>query len=94
MQKNIRIPPRSEVVVQCSKEGGLYASSAIVERDDGLEAGLLVGKTLVDCSRQRVPALVANILDRSVYLSEGTVLVTCEPVDQVEPPPVYFRGET
>ena len=84
VKKNVRIPPKSEAIVQCYREGDLLAASAIVERGDGLDEGILVGKTLVDCSKQCVPALVANVLDKSIHLSEGTVLGICEPVDKIE----------
>ena len=86
-QRAIRVPPMTEMVVDCCAEGfpdSERSQSALIEGKDGVGGGLLVGRTLVDCGKKSIPALVANISDKSINLSAITVLGTCQPVDHVE----------
>ena len=86
-QNAVRVPPMSEVIVHCCAEGvpdTNGAHPALIEGSEIIDRGLLVGRTLVDCGRKAVPALVANISDKSISLPAGTLLGTCESVSSVE----------
>ena len=78
---SISLPPKSENLVP-GREWKFYGRWAVLQPEKTMfsQAGVIVGKTLVDLQGEQLPVRVLNLSNEPVQIKKGTLLATCEPV--------------
>ncbi|KAK3893570.1 hypothetical protein Pcinc_002635 [Petrolisthes cinctipes] len=77
------IPPRSELLLRCRASRSFDSNLGVVEPDvrSKANAGVMVGRTLVETSGSEVPDVVANISREPQKIKEGELVGLCQEVD-------------
>ena len=79
VRRQVRIPPRTEQLVECKSLDTMDGHQVLVEGTSGLADGIMVAKSLVK-NESRLPILIGNLSNRHIRLKPGTIIGTGEDV--------------
>ncbi|UYV77521.1 K02A2.6-like, partial [Cordylochernes scorpioides] len=86
LKSDVKIPPRSECILEGRLTASLGVPQLLIVEENGQEfgqKGLLLARTLCKSDQSNIPIRVVNLLDSAKTLGKGTEIAIAEPVTNV-----------
>ncbi|UYV64930.1 K02A2.6-like [Cordylochernes scorpioides] len=86
LKSDVKIPPRSECILEGRLTASLGVPQLLIVEENGQEfgqKGLLLARTLCKSDQSNIPIRVVNLLDSAKTLGKGTEIALAEPVTNV-----------
>ncbi|UYV84144.1 K02A2.6-like, partial [Cordylochernes scorpioides] len=86
LKSDVKIPPRSECILEGRLTASLGVPQLLIVEENGQEfdqKGLLLARTLCKSDQSNIPIRVINLLDSAKTLGKGTEIAIAEPVTNV-----------
>ncbi|UYV81700.1 hypothetical protein LAZ67_20002038, partial [Cordylochernes scorpioides] len=86
LKSDVKIPPRSECILEGRLTASLGVPQLLIVEENGQkfgQKGLLLARTLCKSDQSNIPIRVVNLLDSAKTLGKGTEIAIAEPVTNV-----------
>ncbi|UYV73793.1 K02A2.6-like [Cordylochernes scorpioides] len=86
LKSDVKIPPRSECILEGRLTASLEVPQLLIVEENGQEfgqKGLLLARTLCKSDQSNIPIRVVNLLDSAKTFGKGTEIALAEPVTNV-----------